>query len=320
MPVHQLGLTSIVRSSAHRSSLAALALIAGLSVTGARTTTTGQAAQVPWALAKSADQFAAEVLGAAPLPPGARPWHGALPKLLANPPVTTAATVDHHRSYVVTALSASGLRQYVPAHLAGAKWDGGGVGGPSYTAWVQWSLPVRGPHEYSASLEYSLAGSTCQGSGSPGPPCLLRVDALTVWEPSRPADEVAPATDRGTLTAYASVSPAGVPSRATTVTLTARQSAELVRQFDALPLGPAALCHGDAVVYKLALRPATPSGPGLTVTGQACAAVVQVSVGGRSLHPLYDRGCALLHLVRRFAPAGDSANGTREAAVGCAQP
>ena len=318
VPVHQSGLTSTVRSSARPSARAALALMAGLSMAVARPTATGRAAQLPWALARSAGQFAAEVLGAAPLPHGARPWPGALPKVLAEPPVTAAATVDHHRSYVVSALSASGLREYVPAHLTGAKWEGGGVGGAFYTAWAQFSLPVRGPHQYSASLEYSLAGSTCQGSGSPGPPCLLRVDALTVWEPSRPADEVAPATDRGTLTAYAYVSPAGVPSRATTISLTARQSAEIVRQFDALPLGPAALCHGDAVVYKLALRPAAFSGPRFTVTGQACAAVVQVSVGGRSLQPLYDWGCALLRLVRRFAPA--RANGTREAAVGCAHP
>ena len=315
--MHRLGLTSTVRSAARPSSLAALALVAGLSMAGARPASTGQAAQVPWAGAKSADEFGAEVLGAAPLPPGARPWHGALPKSLAGPLATTAGTIDQHRSYLLGAPPASGLRQYVPAHLAGARWTGGGLGGPSYTAFVQFSLPVAGPHEYSASLEYSLAGSACLDPDAPGPPCLLRVDALTAWEPSRPADEVVPATDTAILTTYRSVSPAGVPSPTATVTLTARQSAELVRQLDALPLGPAALCHEDGVVYQLSFRPATRAGPGFTVTGQACAAVVQLSRGTRSLHPLYDRGCALLRLVRRFTPA--RVQGARQAAVGCAQ-
>lgn len=315
MAVHPLRQARTLRSSARPLALATLALGAGPSTPGALLGRGGQAVQFPWASPASADQFGAEVLTAAPLPRGARPWHGALPKSLAGPQATTAGTVDRHRAYVVGGLFVSRFQQYVLAHLAGAKWVGGGVGGPYYAAWALFSLPVRGPHEYSATLEYSIAGPACQAPGSPRTPCLLRVDALTVWEPSRPVEELAPNTDRGTLTSYASVSAAAVPSRSITVVLTARQSASLVRQFDALPLGPTASCHEDAVVYQFTLRPAATSGPDFTVTGQTCAAVVEVSMGGRPLHPLYDRGCALLRLVRRFTLVRDP--GARGAAVGC---
>jgi hypothetical protein len=43
--------------------------------------------------------------------------------------------------------------------------------------------------------------------------------------------------------------------------------------------------------------------------GEACVAVVLVSLGGNQLHPLYDKTCSLVHLVQSLSPV--VARGTR---------
>lgn len=273
--------------------------------------------------ARTANQFASEVLALAPVPIGTRAWRGRLPTGLSQPPLTSPErATDRHRAYLVSAASVSRLRQYVPAHLAGAKWTGSGSGSPPTPDSVDFSMAVAGPHEYSASLSYSMlaAGTSdgCFGQMSKVL-CLLRLDAVTVWEPSRPQNEVVPLGDRVALSTYSSVSVDGAPSRSTyTIDLGPVQSRQLVRQFDSMPLGPGASCLEEAVVYKLTLGPASGRGPVFGATGQQCAAVVEVTLDGRPLHSLYDRACALLDLVRSFAPV--KATGTRSEQAGCARP
>ena len=216
----------------------------------------GAPAALPYQVARTSQEFADDVLDAAPVPAGARAWYGRVPEALSEPPATGAQ--DRFHVYVVSDASASRLLQYVPAHLAGARYVGGASGGLPLE-WEEFSLPVAGPR-HSAALGYSLAaesGGYCPDAGLAGAPCLLRVDALTVWEPSRAAGEVVPVRDTVLLTAYSSVSLAGGPSSTYSVRLEWPQSTELVRQLDALPLGPGAGCMETAVAYRIVLKPAT---------------------------------------------------------------
>ena len=271
--------------------------------------------------ARTGQEFANDVLAVAPVPVGARAWHGRLPAGLAEPPTAPGPAIDRYRAYVASAASVSRLRQYVPAHLGGATWASSGSGSPPTPDSVEFSLAVVGPHEYSATLSYAmlaLGGGGCLGHEQTRAPCVLRVDAIALWEPSRPTDEVAPLRDTVVLSAYSAVSVVITrPVSTYTVSLGPAQSRELVRQLDSLPLGPGASCHEGAVVYELAVKPPSGQGPVFQVTGQQCAAAVDVSVGGRPLHSLADRACALLDLVRRFAPV--KAIGTRSAEAGCAR-
>lgn len=290
---------------------------------GAGTWSYAAPAPTSYLTARAAHEFAYDVLAVAPVPLGARAWHGQLPAGLSEPPTTAyGPVVDLYHAYLVSVASASALRQYVPAHLGGARWVMSGSGSPPTPDSEEFSLAVSGPHEYSATLGYSmlaLGGGGCLAQGPTGAACVLRLDAVTVWEPSRPAAEEAPLGDKAVLSAYSSVSVVLTrPVVTYTVRLGPARSRQIVRQFDSLPSGPGASCHEGAVMYKLAFRATSGQGEVLRATGQQCGAVVEVSVGGRPVHPLYDRECALLDLVRRFTPV--KATGTRSVEAGCAQP
>jgi hypothetical protein len=140
-----------------------------------------------WAAATSAHGFADQVLVSAPVLPGARPWHGKVPSVLGEAAMGIGGTSDLHRFYLVSAAAASALAGFVTHHLPAAKLESSGLG--SQLDEFLFALPTWGPHEYLAALEYATstsAGEPCSSPGAKsGAACLLRLDAVTTWEPSR---------------------------------------------------------------------------------------------------------------------------------------
>jgi len=303
---------------------AGLALLASGGMAAAATTPAGPAhARAPWASAKSAKQFATDVLSSAPLPPGARAWAGKVPEPLRGAGAYEGSTLDLYRIYDVTEPADSALQGYVLARLPGgslAEVQNGrsSLRGRETSENFSVGLPTFGPHEYSAGLSYGTSTSNGWGCLAPGQACLLRVDAQTTWEPSRQPDEVVPPGDLATLTGYTETSPCCPSSGPVTVKLGAKESARLAEAFDTLPLGPGPGCYGDALLYSVVFRRAKGRGTTYTVDGWQCMSWVAVAAGKEQLHPLYDRGCSLDHVVRLLVPA--SAKATRTESGPCTGP
>jgi hypothetical protein len=253
--------------------------------------------QAAWSRAQSAKAFALDVLDQAPLPPGTRPWKGAVPpavvRLFAHPGLNAPMA---QRVYLVHEAATAPLLKYVLAHLpagstaAGSGWtaDRQGQTSEEFSA----SLPTFGPHQYSAVLSYVTTTQAGRGCLSPKQACLLQVGAETLWEPTRSASEAAPGDDLATLTLSPS-SPAIVVGptqpRSSTFKLSPSASAKLVKAFDALPLAPPVVCMEDSPLYTVVLRPPTgKKGNVFKVVGWQCASEVSVTMGTTTLHVLHD--------------------------------
>lgn len=307
----------VVWSLAVSSLLVAAAVPAvAQSTAAAHESSSAAAALQSWASATSAANFADKVLAAAPLLSGASAWHGTPPSSLAGPQDEAPGSADLHRIYQVRPGAVAQLPHYVTDRLRAATLSGSGNG--SGVDFFDFALRTSGANEYLAELEYSIttvAGTPCDASAGS---CLLRVDSLTVWEPSRPAAEVVPRLDVATVTGYRSTGIVVSSSGPVQVSVGHLASERLANTLDALPLGPNALCMEDSLMYEVQFRPAASDSPGFLVKGYACAATVLVSVAGKQLHPLFDRGCSMLHLVQSLLPK--TATGTRGATAGCATP
>ena len=149
---------------------------------------------------ESAKQFALRVLNKASLPPHARLTTKDVSRSLGRPLETPGLgdLIDLHRLYLVNELPDS-VQNYVETHLPkGAKvistmLDGGQT---AATTGLVVSLSVAGPHEYLAQLAYEFA------SVGPSKVTEIRVDSQTVWLPSRPPGELAPAGGIVEVTGY----------------------------------------------------------------------------------------------------------------------
>jgi len=295
------------------AALASLSLVVGAAPA---VPTSENRAAPSWASATSAKTFASDVLAAAPLPPGTRPWQGTTPASLRQPPETTFNPTDLYRFFLVTQTATSPMMNYVLARLPRATTSSGwgtssAPGGGGMSQFFDVSLPTYGDHEYSAQLLFTTARAPAGGF-------VLRVDSQTVWEPSRPRSETIPSGYLAQLTGFTSVSVMNPSSGAISLNPGAATSNELIRAFDALPLGPNPVCMEDEELYAITFRPSGGPGTAYKVEGFACTGRVSVAYGAQQLHPLYDRGCSLLRLVRKLLPP--KAAGTRGAAAGCAPP
>jgi hypothetical protein len=135
------------------------------------------------------EQFAAQVLASAPIPPGADEWSAPPPAVLSGPSQTIGVSglIDLDELYLVGESSGppgSGnpTLSYVLTHLPlGSSVMGGvGGGGPdgSWEGFVV-SLPTSGANEYLAQLLYATTETA-------GGYYVLRIDAQVVWVPDRP--------------------------------------------------------------------------------------------------------------------------------------
>jgi hypothetical protein len=240
-------------------------------------------------------RFADQVLAEAPIPAGSR-LLSRTPALLEDADASPGipGLVDLHRIYA-TAESAYQVFAFVFGHLPkGAEISGRGTSGsPSgSTSYVTISIATSGQHEYFAELVYSVL-QTDRGS-------KVRVDAQSVWEPSRSPTEKIPAAAIAKLIGYGVITVAGGSSDPVSLTLGKRQSAALERALNALPVGPSPMCLENPTLYQIVFR--TPAGPAYEVAGDNCEKSVTITVAGKELQPLYDAHCALMKLVAELAP------------------
>ena len=194
------------------------------------------------------EQFAAQVLASAPLPPGAQAWTAPPPAVLATPmqSIGVSGLIDIHELYLVDepagpALS-DPLNGYVRAHVpAGSKEMGGGsMSGPSGDATGFFlSLPTSGPSQSLAMLLYATTATT-------GGQYVLRVDAQVVWVPDRSSSDAIPPPAGAQLTGFATLSAANPSSGPVSLQLGEADSARLAAAVNALPLAPGTFCMEDS--------------------------------------------------------------------------
>ncbi len=274
---------------------------------------------VGWAGAAStpsdAAQFARQVLAEAVVPPGGAPttavraldprWEsGTAPTRPAD-----SGIVDLHELFLYDE-PATSVASYVHRHLPpGAQVTGVGTL-TGLARVVSLSLPVAGPHEYLAMLEYTAAptGTTLARSE-------LRVDSLSVWVGTRPADEHVALGGAVVVTGFESVTASTGGRSPVTVTLRGGAADAIVHDFDSLTGAPTVLCMEDAATFELAFRP--PGSQSELVAQSGCTTVLSVARSGEMLPSLSDRGCALLEAVASALPR--RAVATRLAAAQCAR-
>ncbi len=263
--------------------------------------------------ASSAEVFAQHVLGEATIPPGARRTDEVSCDGLSTPfdmlPVFSGL-IDLHRFYLVDGKPGSVLaylRSHEPTHASETETNyasGCVAGGLGYV------LSVSGPHEYSASLFYALAAVGDDHTE-------LRVDASSIWVPSRPRSELAPTTGVVEVTGYSEVSLLDGSSGPVTFTLGRAEAKLVVSVLNRLPLGPNMSggtgtypCMENVVVYKILFRPTRGAPVSFEADGWGCAREVVVSVHGRGEQPVYDKNGALMCAVLKALPA-KAAKGSR---------
>ena len=164
-------------------------------------------------------------------------------------------------------------------------------------------MPVSGPNEYSAQLAYDVAPVGTHAAE-------LRVDSKTVWLPVRSTGELAPAGGIAEVTWFSRVSYAQGSSGPVTVRLSHAQATALREVLDALPLGPAADCMEDSLLYRVVFHPTSAAASSFEADGYACARSVVITAHGRTMPSLYDSGCSLLRAVIELIPARQT-SGTR---------
>jgi hypothetical protein len=260
----------------------------------------------------SGAKFASQVLSSAPLPPGAQPWTAAPPAVLDTPMQSVASDglTDVHALYLVDQSAGPALLQHVLANLgAGATMQStGSSGGPSGdSVGFAVSLPTTGPDESSAELLYAT-------TQLPDGDYVLRIDAQTVWVPTRSPDDAIPEPAGAQLTGYATISAMNSSSGPVTIRLGEADSVELAGVINALPIAAPAMCSEDSLLSTITVYPMNGSGP-VRVQEWLCPKVVDVSFGGAKPVLLNDSGCSVIRLVAGLLPA--QATGTRSAVQYC---
>lgn len=277
-------------------------------------------ASPPWYPVQSA-AFATAVLGEAPLPPGAQLTTVAVTRQVtieANPIRLHGygETHDADRLYTAPAAPAS-VVTYVEHHLPKGWWVGvtsppNGPPPPGDTI-VQVEVPVHGPHEETATVSYTVVPD---GTGTE-----LRIDALVIWQPSRPPSLAAPRTGSIVVTGYTDANLMGEPQQSTTVRVSGRRAAAIRRAFDRLPLSSPSLCMENSNDFELTFVPAGARTPTLRVVQWSCPSPGIVESGPPSQQPSTSlaSSCALSRAVVAVLPPG-SAPVTRRAAAHCRLP
>ena len=265
----------------------------------------------------SGEQFAAQVLDSAPIPPGAQAWPAPPPaERDSGPGVGISGLIDLDELFLVgepaTSDGSGPLGRYVFGHLpAGSRYAGGNSGGgpQGMTSGFSASLPVSGPNHYWAQLLY-------ESTNAPDGGYVLRVDAEVVWVPDRSGAETIPPPAGAQLTGYTTLSLMNPSSGPVTVVLGETAGARLAAAVNALPLSPETFCAEDALLFTITFRPpALAASPAYSVSEDLCGSTVYVSVGATHLPALSDTGCSLRRLVAGLLPA--QAAGTRGSVADC---
>jgi hypothetical protein len=257
----------------------------------------------------SADSYAQQVLGEAPIPPGAHSTTAFHSDFLKQPfqSVATDGLVDIDRIYSIDQ-PPEVVQSYITSHLPrGASVQGTGtLGSPTGVAHgIEISIPTSGPNENYAELIYEVVSDAGQSSE-------FRVDAQVIWVADRSAEELAPSDAVVEVTGYSQISLANASSGPVTIKLTSTEAETLRTTTNSLPLGPRPFCMEDSLLYKIDFHPSTSPKQSFELDGYECGATVLVSSNGKALSPLSDAGCHLLAAVVSLLPNGQ-AGGTRSA-------
>jgi hypothetical protein len=309
------------------STVAALVVVCGAILSSIGTDASISSAASDGSRTPAAESFAQRVLDEATVPSASRPTEKIDCQDLAQPSQGVsnyAELIGLHRLYLVDE-SPGVVEAYLTTHLpSGAKVEMTVDASGCTSGGLGVALPVSGPHDYLAYLDYSLAPV---GSGTE-----LRVDAWSVWLPSRSRAEMAPTTGLVEVTGYAISPGVAYPSSGpVTFTLSRAQAGPLIDALNALPLGPESsdyrqlppatpICGvaENRLLYKIVVRPTRGAPPSFEADGWVCLMSVVVTVHGRRSQPLTDN-CSLLRSVARVLPPHE-ANGTREIAASCVRP
>jgi hypothetical protein len=270
-----------------------------------------------YAPSAAGEQFAAQVLASAPLPPGAQEWTAPPPADLDSvQTVGISGLIDLHELYLVgepaTSDGSGSLDRYALAHLPprSSLASGNSGGGPQgMTSGFSVSLPTSGPNEDWAQILYETTNAPAGGY-------VLRVDAQVVWVPDRSPADAIPAPAGAQVTGYTAISAMNSSTGPVTAQLGEADGARLAAAVNALPLAPGTFCMEDSLLFTITFQPPPfSSSPSYSVSEDLCGATVYVSVGATHLPALSDTGCSLRHLVAGLLPA--RAAGTRSAAADC---
>jgi hypothetical protein len=283
----------------------------GLASTTLRTPATG-AQPAAGDLPASGQQFAAQVLSAAPLPPGAQPWTATPPSVLAQPPLTIGSgdLSDIDALYLVDEAAGPSMSEYVLTEVgAGATvLTTGSTSGPSgSTVMFEVSMPTAGPNQSSAQLLYAT-------TQLPDGDYLLRIDAQVVWVPGRSPSDAIPEPAGAQLTGYAAISAMNSSTGPVTVQLGEADSLELADAINALPIAAPAMCMENSLLSTITFYPMSGVSPA-HVQEWLCPKLVQVSFGGAQPVLLNDGACSVIRLVAGLLP--EQAAGTRGAVQYC---
>lgn len=258
--------------------------------------------------ANNGTSAASDLLRAAPLPSGTAKLGVAPTAFMANEPVPILPKANEFDAHGIFRVSAapSAVVAYVRKHLSSGWTDKGPQFGSPGNATLLVRLPGHGSHFQEGSLSYE-AVPTSGGAD-------LRVDAMVVWNPSRPSDESVPSAGPVVVTGYANSSLSQASSGPTAVTASGSVATSLRQDFNALPLAAPAPCMETEIAYTLRF-PGRTGSPDVKIVAATCPSPGQLGVtsGGAQMAPLLG-DCQLLQAVAAVLPADKAAYTHRRAA------
>jgi hypothetical protein len=227
----------------------------------------------------------------------------------------SASDVSAVHHYYIVPESAKDVEKYLTTHIPqGATYDGSvGTSSSNNAAPVLsiiFTYRVNGPHVYLKQLAYSMTQRTSSTS-------WLRVDSQIVWVPSRTASQKISQPVSAVLTGY-KVSGLSGTSGDVRIDLTGKTLANLINQFNELPLGPNNMCMEDLGGFSMTLT--LKSGAHLQIFNGFCAGSFDsVSVpngNSQSRYQVSDHSCGFMGSVVSLLPAA-SVPGSRAALRQC---
>lgn len=280
-------------------------LTAGAAILGVATST---------ALPASARAFAASVLAEATVPPGGLPTRGIHTLEVRwlggwgwTPGVRGVMGLHGFYLYNEPPTTVADYIEINPP--AGVRTIGTGTAN-GIVKFVTEKVPVSGPDEYAAWLTYSVAPTNGTFTKSE-----LRIDSKTVWVPARTESEQAPSAGLVEVTGFRTDTVRKRDQGPVTVVVSQGRARHLLRDLDGLPRGASGACRDAEDLWSVTVRPSPHSSPSFTALGAGCDASVFVTIHGRTMPVLVDRGCVVLRDVAALVPK--RARGTIAASRTC---
>jgi hypothetical protein len=231
-----------------------------------------------------------------------------------GPPAMGTVTTDHH--YYIVRGPPTALEKFLTTHLP----KGGSYNGSTDTTnasngtgiiSIAIDFSANGPHVYLKRLAYSMTRRRSSTS-------WLRIDSQIVWVPSRTAAQSVAGAVSATVTGYRTIALSGSGGDVR-IHLSGKKLGELVREINALPLGPTNQCMESLTGFQMTIT--LKNGERLLVVNGFCGGASEsVSSPSGNLNDvryvLSDHSCTFIRSVASLFTA-NSAPGTRQALRQC---